>query len=548
MKKEKKQFLALFLAFCMAFSLIFENPFVVEAATKIVTKYMEIALSAEEVSKDLYLQDVFTLNQDVPYVGFFTSETDYSYYYGTSNDLVNWNITSEYFSLVYGNQTFVGISSDKNYQNHLNYTTDGRTWEVATLPVGISPLSVKFENGYFKLYCKDDEGIKYLYLSQDAKTWFDITKEVPDGTNIENIIIKDGALYSLTGTNISGSGFRVHAAKTVNEGKTQWDPLEKLNKEGYGMLGNFMFDGKTVGVQLYSIAEYEKDEYVSNTLYYVTSDFVNWVEKDWTQDDYDYYSIYDATSTAKSRKTKPEGKRFEAIEIYPYRDGDQMYYVSYVVYSEDGQTWKKDAINIFVNGEKISKDPKEKNAFAIPASYEWARKGVEYSIGRNYVYTWDLENNLPESISRGDYLILIMKALNVQAPKTEVSGFVPFSDIYSWWEDGQLINRAKMLGLVNGKSDHQFDPDGRISRQDMMVMTYNILRKSGMVEADTNLTALQVFSDKDQVSGYGKEAVSSLIKAGIIAGSGNKIDPLGNLSYAEAMVIAERLNVYRTRE
>lgn len=533
---------ALIFSLCFMFTVVFSNPMIAEAAAKVLLNFGEAALSADEVSADLYLTNVITLNDNASYVGTFSSQSDYAFYYGTSKDMINWELKSKYFSLVHGNGVFAGLSGE--YDNHkLSYTKDGVTWQETELPEGLNPISVKFENGYFKLYCKDNNDNVNLLLSRDAENWFDVTNDLPGGTHATRVIIKDNNIYTLTGTDIEGDGFRVYTASSIDENQTAWNPVESLKKDGYGMLPTFMFDGKTVGVQLYSIAEYEKENIVGDKLYFVTNDFVNWTEKDWTQGNYSYYDIYTYSSTEK-KNTQVDGKRFEAVENYPYFDGDTMYYVSYVVFSEDGTNWKKEKINVFLNGTKLSKEPAEKNAINIPESYEWARKGVEYALSRDYAYLWDLEYTLPQNISRGEYLNLIMRALNVKAPETPVEGFEPFSDSY-FTDD--LVNRAKMLGLVKGKENNVFDYDDFITRQDVMVMTYNILFKLGKIEEDASLSAIQDYVDKDQVSDYAKVAVSSLIKSGLIKGDGVNINPLSNMTYAEALTLAEKMNVYRDR-
>ena len=540
MNRKKIKVIAIFFALCMIFSLVFQSPAAVEAAVKVLSDFGVSALTEDEVGKDLYLLDLATLNNEDSYVGMFKSNSNFCYYYGTSEDMINWDLTAQYFDFAYGNNTYVGLSSDSEGNHKVHYTKDGVAWHEVALAKGISPLSVKFENEYFKLYLRDENGKYGLYLSKDASSWLDISNDIPEGAYVQNVIVKDNKVYSIASPNVTGKDFIISSASTITENKTEWTAIDSLKKDGYGML-DMMFDGATVGVQLYSIANYSTDKGVGDLLYFVSSDFVNWTEKDWSKEN-GSYSIFDYSSTEKTN-IRVDGKRFEDVEVYPYQDGEQVYYASYVVHSEDGNTWKKELVNVFLNKKKISRDPADKNAFDIPASLEWSRKGVEYSLSRDYISLWQ-DDPLSKSISRGSCLELIMQALDVKAPETPVKDFVRFTDIY---EANSLINRAKMLELVKGKPDNSFDYYSDITRQDMMVMTFNILLKFGQIEADTSLAALQDYTDKDQISEYARVAVSSLIKSGIIKGDGKNVNPLNNITNAEAMTIAQKLNQFRDR-
>ena len=532
---------------CMMFSLLFANPMVAAAATKMLSDFTETVLTKDDVAGDVYLSRVFTLDGSDLFYGVFASPSEYEFYYGTSRDLVNWELKSKHFALVHGNGIFVGVSS--GFPNQLYYMKDGDTWKTARLPEDINPMNVKFENGYFKLTAWDEESNMRMFVSQDAETWYDLTDEIPEGASLDMVISANGKLYALAGTSVSGNSLRVYEASSVGEERTAWNEIASLRKEGFGLVRKFFFDGETVGVQLYSLAEYEQNYgYVSNTLYYVTKDFINWEEKDWTEGGYDRYSPYTPTSTDARNPQPVDSKRFEALEILGYIQKGEDWpseFVTYIVHSEDGVEWLREQVNIYVGGEKVGSDPAGRQAY-IPGlgKYEWARKGAEYAEGRGYFSAGWWDDAYGADITRGNYLALIMQALNVPEPEQPREGYVPFEDV---WYKSEWIERANRLGLVNGVGNNQFAPDDPIKRQDMMVMTYNILLKLGKIEADENLTALKAYKDADQVSGYAKVAVSSLLKAGIITGANGYVNPKGHVSNAEAVLIAERLNKYRFR-
>ena len=538
MKRKTKSQLATILAGCLLLALVFGNPGTVTAATEMVTSYSKSVLSAEEVGSDIYLMDVVTLNQNSSFVGIFADPTQYQYYYGSSDDLVNWNLDSKYFSLIHGNGIFVGLSGGETHRLH--YTKDGKEWNEGVLPTGMNPMSVKFENGYFKLISLDEENNKHVHVSKDAATWYDLAGDVPAGAKAVDVITVGGKFYSLVGTSISGDGFKVYSASSVSASATDWKEIDSLSKKGLGMEGNFFFNGKSVGVQLYSIADYEANGYVADKLYYVTDDFINWQEKDWTKSE-SYYYLWDSTST-DSKNLTPDGQKFEDVEILPYGAGDANYVASWIIHSKDGIAWLRDIVKVYVNGKQVSKEPQGTSALEGLEKHAWAREGAEYVLGRGYLSEWYV-TPYEGTISRGDYLTLIMKALNVQEPDKPRDGYVPFDDV--WYSP--LIERANKLGLTNGIGNNKFAPDNLISRQDMMVLTYNIMSKLGKIDPDTGLTALSAYKDKDKVKDYAKLAVSSMSKAGIIKGDGINVNPTSQVTNAEAVTIAKNINKYRFR-
>lgn len=52
---------------------------------------------------------------------------------------------------------------------------------------------------------------------------------------------------------------------------------------------------------------------------------------------------------------------------------------------------------------------------------------------------------------------------------------------------------------------------------------------------------LQQFSDRGLVASYAVDSVASVVKEGLIIGSGDKINPLGNTTRAEAAVFLYRI-------
>ena len=100
---------------------------------------------------------------------------------------------------------------------------------------------------------------------------------------------------------------------------------------------------------------------------------------------------------------------------------------------------------------------------------------------------------------------------------------------------------AKANGIVGGIGDNKFNPEGEITRQDMMLMLTRALEAQGKKLDAADESVLAKFADAAEISDYAKSAVASVVKAGIIAGSNGRINPLARATRAEIAVMLNRV-------
>lgn len=116
-----------------------------------------------------------------------------------------------------------------------------------------------------------------------------------------------------------------------------------------------------------------------------------------------------------------------------------------------------------------------------------------------------------------------------------------FSDIMdNAWYKG-YVNTAYKNGFLNGVGNGVFGAGREISRQDMCVIAYNVIKKLGHEIPSADLT----FVDGADIGEYAKAPVAALNNAGIVSGVGeNRFNPKGSATRAEAAVIIYRLLKY----
>jgi uncharacterized repeat protein (TIGR02543 family) len=168
---------------------------------------------------------------------------------------------------------------------------------------------------------------------------------------------------------------------------------------------------------------------------------------------------------------------------------------------------------------------------------EWARKPIEVMASKGIITGTGANSFSPAAnITRADYLVLLIKTLGLTAE---------FDDNFDDVEPGayyyEAVGIAKKLGIAAGIGNNRFNPKENISRQDMMVLTARALEKYKGLKAAGGSAVLDKFSDKGDIAGYAVNSIAILVKEGLIAGSGDRLNPRANTTRAEAAVFMYRI-------
>lgn len=163
-----------------------------------------------------------------------------------------------------------------------------------------------------------------------------------------------------------------------------------------------------------------------------------------------------------------------------------------------------------------------------------------YSDAAGYLAARGIANGVGDSafvpetkVTRADFLMMVMNAYGIKAG-ADLTG--NFADAGNKYYTGYL-GTARKLGLVSGMGDNQFMPEATISRQDMAVILYNILKQLDELPAGTNGQDYDSYMDTANVAGYAAEAMKVFVDAGVITGNGNELAPLASATRAQAAQI-----------
>ncbi|QXM05269.1 S-layer homology domain-containing protein [Crassaminicella indica] len=181
-------------------------------------------------------------------------------------------------------------------------------------------------------------------------------------------------------------------------------------------------------------------------------------------------------------------------------------------------------------------DKEMANTFRDLQGYDWAKKAVEVMANKGIISGRSKDVFDPSSnITRAEFATLITKMLKYKGEEE-----IPFKDIdkNQWYYSA--VAAAYKNGLISGRSETVFDPNGSIKRQEMAVIISKVLNKKGYEKA--TIDTLNTFKDKGDIASWARNGVSLCVKTGIISGIGDgKFAPTQNANRAQAAVMLYKL-------
>lgn len=166
----------------------------------------------------------------------------------------------------------------------------------------------------------------------------------------------------------------------------------------------------------------------------------------------------------------------------------------------------------------------------------WAKNTVQYIYSYGLISGYGDETVRPDNrASRAEFVSMITRMLNLGATPTSDYKDVSEDDWYA-----EAVAAAVANGLISGYTDGTFHPNATITREEAMVIAARVLQYLN-VDIESNTAALNSFADQNQISSWAKDAVATLVSAGIMTGSNGRINPKANITRAEICVIMQKI-------
>lgn len=121
-----------------------------------------------------------------------------------------------------------------------------------------------------------------------------------------------------------------------------------------------------------------------------------------------------------------------------------------------------------------------------------------------------------------------------EAPRVSDVGFSDYN--------GADVQWAHALGVVNGRGDGTFDPEGDITRQEAAAMLYRAYAVYGGRPDVQDSSFGATFSDAGQVAEWARDSVETIWTLGVMGGTGDGLfDPLGPYTREQCIITFLRL-------
>lgn len=171
-----------------------------------------------------------------------------------------------------------------------------------------------------------------------------------------------------------------------------------------------------------------------------------------------------------------------------------------------------------------------KVSFADVRAGAWYADAVTFIAARGITSgTTATTFNPDDSISRAQFIVMLMRAYGIEPDKAADSNFSDAGNTYYT----SYLAAAKRLGITNGVGGNLFKPDAKITRQDMFTMLYRALKVIGKLPEGTKGASLSSFSDAAAISDYAKTAMEAFVSSGIVSGSSGKLAPTSSSTRAQ---------------
>lgn len=173
----------------------------------------------------------------------------------------------------------------------------------------------------------------------------------------------------------------------------------------------------------------------------------------------------------------------------------------------------------------------EPEGFTDLGNVAWAREAINALADKGIIsgrseHIFDPDAN----ITRAEFATIIVKAFGFEDENANADEFADVSE-NDWYYS--FVAAAYNNGIINGYDNGTFGSSDNITRQDMAVIIYRAAKAAG-IELD-EVNEAKNFDDNDFIAAYAREAIDTLVKAGVINGiSETEFAPAANATRAQA--------------
>ena len=153
---------------------------------------------------------------------------------------------------------------------------------------------------------------------------------------------------------------------------------------------------------------------------------------------------------------------------------------------------------------------------------DWFFDDVVYALHKGIMVGMTETTFGPDAnVTRGQFVTILGRYAGIKDATKDAPAETKFKDVAADQYYASHVAWAAEKGIVKGTSETTFDPNAKITRQDMCVM---MARYAAYAKIDLGESSkAEAFGDDEKIADYAKEAVYSMRDAGIINGMGENI-------------------------
>ena len=184
------------------------------------------------------------------------------------------------------------------------------------------------------------------------------------------------------------------------------------------------------------------------------------------------------------------------------------------------------------------------NAGALSDVSNWAQEGVAAAQNAGLAPSSLSNSDASGSITRAEFCAVALNAhvAPSHAARAVYAGQKPFEDC-----SDPNVTAAYLLGIVKGRTNGNFDPDAKISREEMCTMLDNILAAADIEATEIAGDAcIEDYPDVSMISDYAMQPVVTMVDHSVINGITDTstdttiLAPSGTTTREQALIMANR--------
>lgn len=145
-------------------------------------------------------------------------------------------------------------------------------------------------------------------------------------------------------------------------------------------------------------------------------------------------------------------------------------------------------------------------------------------------------------VTRAEFVSILTRGLGLRVVQDTADAAV-YTDVPkdSWYAESVRI--AASYGIAGGYSDGTFKPGASITRQEAMSMLARAMKLTGLGSSSGRTTGetLGAFADAGGIGSWARDAVASVVDAGLAQGADGKLNPGAGITRAETAAMVRRL-------